>query len=134
MLQNDLQSLISAQRVQVAQLSLSSIESRNKICRPDLERQASTQVPVTRSTDLKYVIPEKDNGNSNMHIGSHRPQADGSSPTPPSGLSQRASGSCRPSLVLTLFLSALVMLSSLMPSAWMSSLCRTVAMPIVAER
>ena len=105
------------------------------MCRPDQERPASTPAPVTRATDLKYVIPEHNNGNSQVQIGAQRPQADGSSPTPSSGLSHGlAAESCRPSLVLTVLLSALAASSSRMSSAWLWWLCVSAAVPIVKAR
>lgn len=97
------------------------------MCYPDKDNPASTQGTSTRSTDLKYVIPDQNNGNKHVHIGSQRPQADGSSPTPASGLSQGAAQSCCPSWVLTCalsFVAALTMasLSNIgMTSKWVPS-------------
>ncbi|XP_070184479.1 uncharacterized protein, partial [Littorina saxatilis] len=102
-------------------------KSRSKVCYPDKDNPASTQGTSTRSTDLKYVIPDQNNGNKHVHIGSQRPQADGSSPTPASGLSQGAAQSCCPSWFLTCalsFVAALTMasLSNIgMMSKWVPS-------------
>ncbi|KAL8594570.1 hypothetical protein ACOMHN_002125 [Nucella lapillus] len=78
-------------------------KSKNKICIPDL--RLSTLPPSPLST--LYLPGRVNSSTRDPRASSQRPQADGSSPTLPSGLSQRASHSCRPSFALSCLLCVL---------------------------
>ncbi|KAK7480810.1 hypothetical protein BaRGS_00027976, partial [Batillaria attramentaria] len=92
-------------------------KSRTKVCKPDHETQtAVTHEVMSKSTSVQYVIPDQNKGNPYV-AGSQRPQADGSSPTPPSDAASKGSDNscCPPFKLFTLVLAALVASSSSSP-------------------